>query len=260
MIQFDRCKRCIEVAGSWFGRTFEQVVKRVSETAAFKTDFVEAGKISDELQDEGEAGWPFPASLLRNASFGARTEVVFRFISVLEFRRIFDLEPKQLGCVAVPFVRLRFACWSLLALSRALRAMTRNHPGNNPEPPRSKPEPIWNQPGGAGVFPGWFLSWSIAHKTQPQQVPWPDELGTDWKGVFCRPDGSQPDDSLRRVIFHYDMSWSKQEMHIDAMRRLRLTEVDEGLAHVQAEELKRRPKDFAEQFAWFWQSGGAFRL
>jgi hypothetical protein len=174
MVAFDRCADCIEVAKSWYGRPFESVISRAAQKEAFAKDF-EAARAAKESVDAGEdLGFPWPMSMMASKSVGFRTEVVFWFLSLIDFHQMFKLEPKQIGLVLSP----------------------------------------------------WF-----------------DEVGHDVKGVFCKPDASQPPDSIRRVVMFYESKWVKQEDRITPDGRLRLTEVDEAFAHVQLDESKKRPKD-----------------
>ncbi len=175
MLAFDRCKRCVTIAQSWFGKNFESIVKRVAEKPSFKVEFDLAADRFDAIQSDIPVdSFPFGSGLTETSCLGSRTEVVFWFISLLEFHKMFNLEPKQIGCVA---------------------------------------------------------------------VPWPDESGIDIKGIFVKPDESQPPDSIRRVIFCYNRSWSKADSHIAAESRLRMNEVVEGFVWAQAEDAKKRPKD-----------------
>jgi hypothetical protein len=101
MVAFDRCQRCVTIAASWFGKTFDQVLKRVIEKQTFKDEWDEA-KHKQEAVDAGDGlGWPWPMELFQNKLTGFRTEMIFWFLAVLEFHKLFSMSPAAVGLAVV---------------------------------------------------------------------------------------------------------------------------------------------------------------
>jgi hypothetical protein len=96
MYDFERCRRCVNIGGAWFGKTFNEITKRVMDKLGFKKEYDKAEGNQAILDSGGQIPWDFESGLDAMKRAGARTEVVFWFLGSQEFHKMFKFEPKRL--------------------------------------------------------------------------------------------------------------------------------------------------------------------
>ncbi len=97
MYDLDKCSRCMNISKSWFGRKFGDITQRVLEKLGFKKEYDDATANQATLDQGGELPWEFDSGFKTIKRNGWRTEVVFWFLSCIEFYKEFKVEPKKLG-------------------------------------------------------------------------------------------------------------------------------------------------------------------
>ena len=104
MVEFDKCKRCVSIAYSWCGKTFDQVHQRRNSKPEFAQEWKSAESKYETLDNGEELDWPCPASFHHLRSAGCRMEVIFWFIAIFEFHKKYGIDPKQVGLNVVSLV------------------------------------------------------------------------------------------------------------------------------------------------------------
>ena len=99
MAAFDRCKKCLRVGKTFYGKTFEELVDYL-RSADKRTQFEIALK-NDSLRQAGKLPEYAPVSCNYGTRAGIRISKLYWFVRTCEFLRRFDFKPKTLGIKTV---------------------------------------------------------------------------------------------------------------------------------------------------------------
>jgi hypothetical protein len=92
----DRCKKCLEICKTFYGRTFEVIVKVCKESKTMKKDYKTAAYNYDQRK-KGKGKRFKPIRVKATTRAGIRLSKWYKFLRVCEFLREFQFKPCTLG-------------------------------------------------------------------------------------------------------------------------------------------------------------------
>jgi hypothetical protein len=101
MLDFEKCERCSNICNAWYGRTFDDIVKKAHVKGDFQKEHQKVEQNQKTLDEAGTLKWPFPSALHTFFRAGARTEFVLWFIVLDDFLRIFKNPAKSIGLTPI---------------------------------------------------------------------------------------------------------------------------------------------------------------
>ena len=93
-----KCARCYEVSRSFYGMSWAAILMTHSESAAFRSEWAKAEKIwSEYIQQDQIPDWPVATRVLAKTTQIESLRSTYLFVTLPEFWRIFQVEPKTIG-------------------------------------------------------------------------------------------------------------------------------------------------------------------
>ena len=103
MVEVDKCKRCIRISRAWHGRELAKIAEKYDKDHALRLDWDEAGKNCDLLEEGEEIDWTTPKGVQILKRCGVRMELVFWFLAIVDFHRLYGIEPTACGLTLSKF-------------------------------------------------------------------------------------------------------------------------------------------------------------
>lgn len=97
MIEVDKCKRCVRIAATWHGKDLMSISKKYSDHGVVTEGWDEAEGNLKVLEEGEEIEWPTAKGVQHLKRLGARMEVIFWFIAIVDFHKLYKVEPKAAG-------------------------------------------------------------------------------------------------------------------------------------------------------------------